>query len=199
MSFHKNGYQIVKKFLHKSNLQFLQNFVSLMEYRCYKDKPSTKEKPYPYNDDMVEKCFSWYGGYHTDGLLMFCQDKISKIVKKNLVGSYSYHRTYYKDSDLEPHVDRESCEYSVSVCIKKEKEDWPLYFQSFKGKIIPVNLNEGDAVIYKGSILTHWREPLKGNEHTQFFLHYIDKDNIYYPTYMFDGRLNLGTRKEDDE
>lgn len=199
MSYYKNGYQIVKNFLHKSNVEFLQNYVSLLEYRLYNEKPRTQENPYPYNDDLVTQCLSWYGGYHTDGLLMFCQDKVSKIVKKNLVGSYSYHRTYYKNSELVPHIDRKSCEYSASICIKKDKEDWPLYFLSLKGEIIAVNLNEGDAVIYKGTILTHWREPYKGNQHTQFFLHYIDKDNIYYPKHMFDGRDNLGTRGIDDE
>jgi hypothetical protein len=56
-------------------------------------------------------------------------------------------------------------------------------------------LNPGDAVIYKGCEVTHWRRKLaKGLINVQFMLHYVDK-NGPYTEYKFDGRESLGFLK----
>ena len=36
-----------------------------------------------------------------------------------------------------------------------------------------INLKPGDAVIYKGCDVKHWREPYEGDYHIQTF-HYVD-------------------------
>lgn len=193
MTFSKNKYKIVRNFLDKGLVAFLQNYTKLFEDRMYKENPITKENPYPYQDETVDKCFSWYGGFHTDSLLMSYRDKVAKIIKKDLVESYSFHRTYYHGSKLIPHIDRKSCEYSVTVCINKENIDWPLYLHTLQNEILSIELNDGDALIYQGTKMQHWRNEYFGKQHTQFFLHYIDKNNIFYPKYMLDGRNSLGT------
>jgi hypothetical protein len=38
-----------------------------------------------------------------------------------------------------------------------------------------VMLNKGDALIYNGCNVEHWREPFDGDYHIQAFLHYVDK------------------------
>ena len=51
------------------------------------------------------------------------------------------------------------------------KEPWPFYAD---GK--PIYLSNGDAIIYKGCEVEHWREPMKGTKkdyHHQLFLHYM--------------------------
>ena len=53
-------------------------------------------------------------------------------------------------------------------------------------------LNPGDAVVYKGCEVTHWRRKLpKGHINVQFMLHYVDK-NGPYAEYKFDKREALG-------
>jgi hypothetical protein len=42
-----------------------------------------------------------------------------------------------------------------------------------------VSLNKGDAIIYKGCDVEHWREPFNGDYHMQVFLHYVDKHGKY--------------------
>ena len=41
-----------------------------------------------------------------------------------------------------------------------------------------IELENGDAVIYKGCDLEHWREPFKGEVCVQTFLHYSTDKNL---------------------
>jgi len=193
MSFKKYKYQVTKKFLNKQTIEIIKNICLLHETNCYRVKPPTLDNPYPYNDLDCFESFSWYGGFVTESLLIKFKNKVSKIVKKDLVESYSYQRIYYNNCKLIPHVDRESCEYSVSICIQKDFVEWPLYLELENKTVIPVVLDEGDAIIYQGTYLKHWRDNFQGVRHVQFFLHYIDKNNIFYPRFMFDGRKTLGS------
>ena len=56
---------------------------------------------------------------------------------------------------------------------------------------VPVNLEPGDMLIYKGCDLFHWREKFEGEHHLQAFLHYNDKNGPYGDN-LYDGRENLG-------
>lgn len=197
MSFNEKKYQIVRNLIDEQATGISKNVSNLMEYSFYQINPPTPINPYPYHDDMCFESFSWYGGFYTDGLLIYCKDIISNIVNKDLVESYSYKRIYYHGCEMLPHTDRESCEYSASICISKDDIDWPLYIELEDKTIVSVHLNEGDAVIYKGTLLTHWREPFQGKKQIQYFLHYIDKNNIYYPEYMFDKRKVLGVKPNE--
>jgi hypothetical protein len=41
-----------------------------------------------------------------------------------------------------------------------------------------INLEPGDAAIYSGCEIEHWREEFKGDWHAQTFLHYVDKNGL---------------------
>lgn len=198
MSFKKHKYQIIKNLVPHANINFLKTYCNLFETQSYSLKPMTEEDPFPYEIPETKKTFNWYSGFHTESLCRLYKEKISKIVGKELAESYSYHRTYYKNSKLVYHVDRESCEYSASICIVKDKVEWPLYIK-LENETIGIILNEGDAVIYQGTLLPHWRDEFLGERHTQFFLHYVDKNNIYYDKFSLDGRKNLGAEKSDTQ
>ena len=62
---------------------------------------------------------------------------------------------------------------------------WPIYMD---GK--SVDLNPGDACIYLGCELEHWREPFEGDWHLQTFLHYVDQ-NGPHTAYKYDGEVEL--------
>jgi hypothetical protein len=53
-------------------------------------------------------------------------------------------------------------------------------------------LNPGDAVVYMGCDVMHWRQPLvEGQLNVQFMLHYVDK-NGPNAAYAKDKRINYG-------
>jgi alkylated DNA repair dioxygenase AlkB len=87
--------------------------------------------------------------------------------------TYSYLRVYKNGDVLHKHTDREDCEYSVSLTLKREPSDeiWPLYLQT--DKTYAVSLEEGDGLIYKGIENPHWRKSFKGERLAQVFLHYV--------------------------
>jgi hypothetical protein len=68
-----------------------------------------------------------------------------------------------------------------------------LYLETVDG-VIQVELEPGDAAIYKGIEVPHWREPFEGDRQVQVFLHYVRKDGPYQE-FKFDKRPHLGHQK----
>lgn len=99
---------------------------------------------------------------------------ISNIIEKELSTTYNYSRCYLNGSVLKKHKDRESCEYSITLCVKKGSCDYPIYFETKNGETVEIELEEGDLIIYEGTKLNHWRDKYQGDRHYQMFLHYVD-------------------------
>ena len=57
------------------------------------------------------------------------------------------------------------------------------------------SMKPGDAIIYRGCELPHWREELQGLMQVQVFMHYCDK-NGPYKNEKFDNRPGLGYGSE---
>ena len=89
---------------------------------------------------------------------------------------YSYNRIYYGGSELQKHVDRDSCEISASIGLNFHYENtnykWPLCMGD-----MPIIIKPGDGVIYKGAEIEHWRPIFTQPSncwHHQLFIHYVD-------------------------
>ena len=192
MSFKENMYEIVRNALTPYLIEYVSVQIELLEknYLSYLRQP-TSINPYPFGDTQTPKSFALYGTFISDALLPMLKDAFSEITDKRLCESYSYFRIYYNDANLKRHTDRESCQYSATVCIKKDC-DWPIYFKDLNGNDIEVEMEPGDLIVYKGTKLKHWRNHYKGSRHIQLFLHYIDMDDEFYPKHMYDGRESLG-------
>ncbi len=119
-----------------------------------------------------------------ESLLLYAQPKIEKIYGKELAPTYSFWRTYYKDQNCPPHLDRPSCEVSVTLCIdaSDKKDMWGIYVGEEEYK-----LNIGEGVIYKGCEQEHWRNDLTYDWHRQVFTLYR-KEGVNYPNLLYDGR-----------
>jgi len=125
-------------------------------------------------------------------LLTKIKKKMKQITNLDLIETYSYVRLYKKGDELKRHKDRKACE--ISTTLNLGGDVWPIFIEPSgdlgkKGnKII---LEPGDMLIYKGSILEHWREPFEGDECIQVFLHYnnIDTQGLEY---KYDKRPHLG-------
>ena len=92
--------------------------------------------------------------------------------------SYSYITAYQGGASLEPHTDREQCEYTFSLCVDATPEPaaqvpWPLCLQTHQGPIA-VWQHLGDGLLFRGRHLPHWREQLPPDQTASSVLfHYV--------------------------
>ena len=104
--------------------------------------------------------------------------------------SFSLCKFYFLHSNksyLKCHIDRPSCEISLSITIDSPTK-WPLQILDSNNKKQKINIDIGSALLYKGIDLPHWRSPLncgKNENHVQLFLHYVRK-NGKYKEYAYD-------------
>ena len=74
-------------------------------------------------------------------------------------------------------------------------DEWSIFLEPSgeKGKDgVEVKLETGDMLMYRGCELEHWREPFKGENCGQVFLHYNDKNSKNAKENKFDGRPIIG-------
>ncbi len=107
--------------------------------------------------------------------------KVSAIVGESLRPSYVYFASYLSGAELEKHIDREQCEYSVTFCLDFSPEPalatpWPIELDTPRGKVT-VYQALGDGLLYRGTRLPHYRRPLgDGQTSTSIFFHYVSAD-----------------------
>ena len=131
-----------------------------------------------------------YGDPAFDGLLEFLRPRIEAEVGLALSPTYSYFRFYKHGDQLKRHRDRPACEISVSLNVgQSPAEPWPLHLAGAAGPAAAM-LGPGDALVYRGIEVAHWREPYQGRELVQVFLHYVDRDGPHADQ-RFDGRSTL--------
>ena len=129
-----------------------------------------------------------------DSLLLVMREGVESMIGLELVPTYGYFRLYKNGNDLKPHKDRAACEISLSLCIGYEGEQWPIYIDG-----IPIYQKPGEVVVYRGCEVEHWREPFKGINQAQIFLHYNDKNGPYGEENKFDCRPFVGLPSVTEE
>jgi hypothetical protein len=192
MSFEEKGYEIIRGAINPELAEFVAKEFSIMrDAVCY-----DWGKPIDYsNDPQAPNSFGWYSPLCLETLLVTLKDKVKEVTNKNLESAYSYGRIYYNGSVLTKHIDRESCQYSTTLCLRDDKDfPWPIYLKDFGNNEVEALLSPGDMLIYQGDKCEHWRNPFFGNEHIQCFLHYVDLDGPH-AEFKFDKRVMLGLPK----
>ena len=131
------------------------------------------------DDEQVPGTPSVYGGLVLDGVMEDLRPVIEHCTGLHLFPTYSYGRVYKKGDILPKHRDRPACEISISLNLSQDPDEpWPLHVQLGQHDV-PVKLKPGDALLYRGTELTHWREPYAGQSLVQVFLHYVDQHGPY--------------------
>lgn len=173
-------YKLIKNFLTKEEIELLSEFCKIRHRLFSGETLQDFHKLYTthfYGDPVMES-------------LLQCKTKfLEKIVGKKLDPTYSFWRFYTWGDELEKHQDRPSCEISVTVHIDGNS-NWPIYME--KEEVVT---EIGDAVVYLGQELTHFRKPLEADYQTQCFLHYVDKDGPC-AQYALDNRQTFGLEKK---
>lgn len=103
---------------------------------------------------------------------------VAEIVAEPIKPSYAWVFRYKPGAMLKRHVDRPQCKWNISLCVDTEPETssdqaWP-FFVEVNGQAKKVMLGMGDAVLYSGTDVPHWRGPLSEGHHvTLCFFHYV--------------------------
>jgi hypothetical protein len=122
---------------------------------------------------------------HNDPMLRAHQERltgmVAAVVGRPVKPSYAYLSAYTEGSVLHRHVDRPQCEYSLTILVDYTPEptlesDWPIRL-ALPGREVLVYQGLGDALVYAGRRVEHFREKLPaGHISTSLLLHYVDAD-----------------------
>ena len=158
-------HKIIKSFFTPDELKVYQKY-------CYN---KVDENKYFFKErDSKNVGPSWYMDSLMNSLLDVKKPIVEKACGLKLYPTYAFWRYYVFGGKLLKHIDRPSCEISISACIKKEGM-WPLVIEGES-----IELEEGEALIYAGCDQYHWRPSFyKGEGMAQVFLHYVNQNGIY--------------------
>jgi hypothetical protein len=186
--------------LHKKGCLFVPSFLdkqTTMTISSYIQNKAKRASFVPEGIDRTNSNYYWYADPLLEILLDNNTSTVEKISGKSLYPTYSYTRIYSEKDMLQKHVDRDECQYSVSVHIAKTGNDSPFYIENYFGETEEHILSPGDAIVYIGNKCLHWRKPLAQTNtllNTQVMLHYVDKHGDHSEL-RFDGRKELGLSK----
>ncbi|MGB6478576.1 MAG: hypothetical protein WBF15_05755 [Candidatus Sulfotelmatobacter sp.] len=122
---------------------------------------------------------------HNDSVARFFHHQIanavSAVVGEAIKPSYVYLASYLSGADLKKHIDREQCEFSVTLCLDFSPEpelatSWPIRLDTAEGTVT-VYQALGDGLVYRGTKVPHYRDVLaEGHTSTSIFFHYVPAD-----------------------
>jgi hypothetical protein len=99
------------------------------------------------------------GGWHW-ACLHNLTSTISQITGRKVKAVNPYCRIYRNGAKLNKHIDRETLDWTLTVCLGHNlDDDWPFYF-NVNGEVIKFSNEIGHAALIKGRTTEHWRDPL---------------------------------------
>ena len=158
-------YKLIKNFLTQEEIKLLTDYSRIRHRTNFNSFDFTQNN----NGDTY-----FYGDPLMESLMVNKLYLMQKETGLELLPTYAFWRMYTMFAELEKHKDRSSCEISVTVMLGSDGTKWPIFMEGNQ-----IELEPGDAVIYLGCELEHWREEFKGDWHAQCFLHYVDKNGPY--------------------
>lgn len=178
-------YKVIKNFITKKrSVELAKEFEDYCNENKIREDGQVANAPAQYNypsflEVLVEKI-----------------NNVSKIVGESVFPTYTYARLYKNKSVLEPHVDRGSCEISLTVHLDGDKP-WAFYIVD-GGKKEEIFLDPGDAIMYLGMELEHGREEYQGEKYCQLFLHYVRTKGEYSDLYFDNKKFQKPKISESD-
>lgn len=208
--FKENKYLVLKGFLDENMAGLLYQYCLVKVQQIDFKSMFAKEDYRPewdgrFGDEQAPISYNCYGDAMMETILAASTKTLSQYVGFKLVPNYSYWRLYQQNEVLLRHRDRESCEISATLCLgyntsnldqdKHSGYNWPMFVETKDDSDgVPINLEPGDLILYRGCDVEHWRERFLGMNHAQVFFHYND------PTGPFgnnlDGRPILAVPKK---
>ena len=169
--FRKKGYAPVRRLIHPFHIAALR--------RYYRHRIRTGA--IPLGDGQSSRRYAAYN----DPVARFFHRQIgvslSSVTGEPVKPSYVYLASYVSGAELKKHIDREQCEFSITLCLDFSPEPavatpWPIQLDTPTGTVT-VYQALGDGLAYRGTRLPHYRSKLgKGQTSTSIFFHYVAAD-----------------------
>jgi len=180
MSFEELGYCVVDSNLSTELLDFVTQYTLFDEISDFSLDSSLE------NLDTHAK----YADPAMETLLLLLQKRVEEVTSLELFPTYSFFRVYRGGSELARHIDRESCEISITLFFGSSKDkSWPIFMSDES-----IVLTRGQMVVYRGCDIPHWRDSMPGtldDWYVQGFFHYVDR-NGPYSEFKWDKRESIG-------
>ena len=201
-------YVVVRNFISEDIMPLYYEYcitqVRAMDHKItYYKKEHNEEWDGRFNDTQSPGNFSKYGDFLMESSLNLLTKKAEDYTGIKLNPNYAYWRLYEKGSILERHKDRPSCEISATINLGSNLSNvdknvysdyqWPIFVLDKNNLEMPIHLNPGDALIYRGCEVEHWRDEFIGLNNAQVFFHWNEKDGQF--NIKYDGRPFLGIPK----
>ena len=178
---------VVEKYVHLKDFLAKESCAELTAElkRLVVEKQTTQDSQCPKSEAI-------HGAMAFDKLLVDLLPHFERVSGRRLLPTYSYARLYAPNDELVIHTDRESCEISATITLGFEGDVWPIYMgDEGKTNASKIDMDVGDAVLYRGMDKHHWREVYtEGKWQAQVFLHYVDADGKH-AEWKFDKRPSL--------
>jgi hypothetical protein len=169
--FRERGYTAVDGLLHPFHIGELRRYYRRLIRRgrvALGDYQSARR--YVAHNEPIERFFH-----------LQLKSTIEQLVGEPVKPSYVYLASYLSGARLPRHTDREQCEFGITFCLDYAPEPdgatpWPLHLETGRGRVT-VEQALGDALLYRGCELPHYRDPLPdGHLSTSIFFHYVRAD-----------------------
>ena len=171
--FKKNKFLILRNFLDPHLVKFLASYYR----RGGVDKVGVTSTDWTSRNAKGDAC--------ADTLMYMIRSAVEENTGLELLPTYSFMRDYKKGDTLGRHKDGAANQVSFNVCIARDI-DWELGFGDGETETLVV-MEPGDAVIYQGFNLDHWREKYQGKSQIQVIVGFIIKDGEF-DAHKFYGR-----------
>ena len=166
--FQKKGYAPLSSLIHPFHISALRRYY---RYRI-------RRGMIPLGDGQSSRRYVAYN----DPVARFFHRQLATIVSavagEPAKPAYVYLASYLSGAELRKHVDREQCEFSITLCLDFSPEPevhtpWPIHLDTRNGTVT-VYQALGDGLAYRGTQLPHYRSKLvEGQTSTSIFFHYV--------------------------
>lgn len=202
----------VEKYVHLKNVLSKKDCdkTAMLLKELVLNKQTTKDVQCPSSEAI-------HGAPVFDALLEHLLSTFEEASGKKLFPTYSYARLYAPGEELKIHTDRPACEISATLTLGFEGDVWPIYMadhdetktsekrigqydeEFWLKNVSKINLEVGDAVLYRGQDKVHWREKYtEGKWQAQVFLHYVDA-NGPHAEWKYDKRRRLNHHDKNSD
>jgi hypothetical protein len=137
-------------------------------------------------DDHMPTALSFWGDSPLDAFHLSMLPEVEAVVVGPLLPTYCYARLYGHGDTLHRHHDREACEIVASVHLGyRGTAPPPISFATGQA----VTQRPGDAVVFHGAAIDHWRDAFLGDNFGQIFMNFVRADGAHRAQAL-DGRVH---------
>lgn len=164
-----NGYLVLRQLLPPLQLQAIQAYLQQLKAQGY----------YRLGDHLVPERFY----IHNEPLMRFLHWQLYACLRQLLPApvqpSYTFLVKYPPGCQMARHTDREQCVWNMSLVLQRElplgQPPWPIYLETRQGPV-DVRLQPGDAVLYPGTEIPHWRPVLQAEHVDVVLFHFVSSE-----------------------